>query len=163
MRTSLMVGTVLICHVAVAAPPSSVRTELAHVATPPVITRVAALPPPLRRSLARAFRAPRLELASVGERVRETDFHIVGDPESDADARAPYRRLIFAFETSRHYVVYYEHRAPIAGTALAFTKDRVPKFVWGGVDFDEPWAKSPRALARRILRNRLIDDKPFYW
>ena len=157
-----LLGVLFAATMRAAAPPA-VKRELAAVIEAPVILKVRALPQPLRRSLAKTFRMRQLELASVGERVRETDFHIVGDPESDADARAPYRRLIFAFSIPSYYIVYYEHRAPIGGSALVFTKQPVPQFVWGGVDFDEPWAKTPRALAHRILRNHLIDDKPFYW
>ena len=126
--------------------------------------KVDALPKSLRHSLSRAFRDPHhLDLASAGEPVRESEVLIVGDRESEADARRPYRRLIFAFETRSFYVVYYEHRVPVAGLALVFNKAGQHQLIWGGIDFDEPWAKSPQALSQRILNNRLDDRSHPYW
>jgi hypothetical protein len=77
------------------------------------------------------------------------------------------RRLRFAFETPKHYFVYYELGHPWgSASAVVFSKDahhRV-KFLWGGVDSGWPdCAKTPKELGSRILRHKLQDDLPYIW
>ena len=148
---------------AVATPRQDIRAELRQIKDARPVYDVRGMPKALQRSLVRIYRDRHLDLASTGEPVREFHGLIVGDPESGADSRRPTRRLIFAFETSSFWVVYYERRAPVAGAALVFAKSPQPEFLWGGVDFDQPWARSPRALAHRILQNRLNDEHDYLW
>jgi hypothetical protein len=157
---SLLVGIAFAAAThALASPPSQLRQELAQLHGARSITSVAALPSALKASLAKTFQQKSLQLGNpsglIGGSVTYT-----GDPARNA----PYRRLVFAFETPSFYIVYYEHGDPEnAQSALAFTKrDHPPKLAWGGADLN-PRARSPHAVATRILEGKLWDDKPYIW
>jgi hypothetical protein len=144
---------------ALAAPPADTARDISDLRIIRTLPTVSAMPSPLRRALARAFQQRRLELANPGARFRMTgSFTYAGDP----DVGLPQRRLLFAFETPRHYFVYYEAAHPSHAAALAFRKAPV-EFVWGGADLTTPYARSPQRLRTRILRHQLLDDRRYFW
>src|SRR4051812_30504089 len=92
---SASLGVVLAAVSTVSAvPPQSLRQELTHLQVLRKISTVAAMPAPLKASLTKTFHQNSLQLGNpsglVGGAVTYT-----GDPARNA----PYRRLLFAFET----------------------------------------------------------------
>ena len=144
---------------AFALPPPHVREELAKLHVVRSVSSVGALPAPLRTSLAKTFHQKSLELGNPSDLIGGAVTY-TGDPARNA----PYRRLIFAFETPSFYVVYYQHGDPEnAQSALVFTKQgHPPKLAWGGADLNAA-ARSPHELATRILKGKVWDDKPYIW
>jgi hypothetical protein len=157
----LLLGVILAAATqASATPPTQLRQELAQVTRrAQVVTSVAALPAPLKASLAKTFQQKSLELGNPSDLIGGAVTY-TGDPARDA----PYRRLLFAFETTSFYVVYYQHGDPEnAQSALVFTKRSHPsKLAWGGADLKNP-AKSPQELAQRILKGKVWDDEAYIW
>jgi hypothetical protein len=144
---------------ALATPPVGVTQDISELRIVRTLPTVSAMPPHLRRALARAFKMPRLELANPGTRYKEiASFYYPGDPE----AGLPERRLVLAFETPHYYFVYYEAGHPWHAAALVFSKSPA-SLVWGGADLNSPYAKSPKQLRQRILRHKLRDDLPYIW
>jgi hypothetical protein len=142
-----------------ATPPADVARDVSDLRIMRMLPTVSSMPSPLRRALARAFQQRRLEMANPGAWFRTTgSFTYAGDP----DVGLPQRRLLFAFETPRHYFVYYEAAHPSHAAALAFRKAPV-EFVWGGADLITPYARSPQRLRARILRHQLLDDRHYFW
>jgi hypothetical protein len=142
-----------------ALPPPSVRQELTHLQLLRTISTVAAMPAPLRASLAKTFHQKSLQLGNPSDLIGGAVTYT-----GDAARNAPYRRLLFAFETPSFYVVYYQHGDPEnAQSALVFTKrNHPPKFAWGGADLKNA-AKSPHELAQRILKGKVWDDAAYIW
>ena len=142
-----------------ALPPPSVRQELTHLQVLRRISTVAAMPAPLKASLAKTFHQKSLQLGNPSDLIGGAVTY-TGDPARNA----PYRRLLFAFETPSFYVVYYQHGDPEnAQSALVFTKrNHPPKLAWGGADLKNP-AKSPQELAQRILKGKVWDDEAYIW
>jgi hypothetical protein len=140
-------------------PPAELRQELTQLHRVPTITSVGALPAPLKTSLAKTFHQKSLQLGNPSDLIGGSVTY-TGDPARNA----PYRRLVFAFETDNFYIVYYEHGDPEnAQSALAFTKrDHSPKLAWGGADLKSR-ARSPQEVATRILKGKLWDDHPYIW
>jgi hypothetical protein len=157
----LLLGVILAAATrASATPPAQLRQELAQVTRrAQIVTSVAALPAPLKASLAKTFHQKSLQLGNPSDLIGGSVTY-TGDPARNA----PYRRLVFAFETPSFYVVYYEHGDPEnSQSALAFTKSHhPPKFAWGGADLKSR-ARSPREIATRILKGKVWDDKPYIW
>jgi hypothetical protein len=142
-----------------ALPPPEVRQELTQLHVVRNLPSVQTLPATLKTSLTKTFHQKSLQLGNPSDLIGGAVTY-TGDP-----ARfAPYRRLVFAFETPSFYVVYYQHGDPEnAQSALVFTKrDRPPRLAWGGADLKNP-AKSPQELAKRILKGKVWDDKPYIW
>jgi len=142
-----------------ALPPQSVRQELTHLQVLRTISTVAAMPAPLKASLTKTFHQKSLQLGNPSDLIGGAVTY-TGDPARNA----PYRRLIFAFETPSFYVVYYQHGDPEnAQSALVLTKqDHPPRLAWGGADLNAA-ARSPHELATRILKGKVWDDRPYIW
>jgi hypothetical protein len=158
-RSLLPIIVLIVAAKASALPSPEVRQELEHLQVMRSLPSVGTLPAPLKTSLAKTFRQKSLQLGNPSDLIGGAVTY-TGDP-----ARfAPYRRLIFAFETSSFYVVYYQHGDPEnAQSALVFTKrHHPPRLAWGGADLKNP-AKSPQELAKRILKGKVWDDKPYIW
>ena len=156
--TAIGIGAV---SVGVAAPPAAVREELSQVSQLDAIRRVQELPQPLRRALATAFEQRSLHLGDGGAPLGSS-FTYSGDQLASAQRR----RLCFAFDTPKYHVVYHQSGHPEDATkVLIFARaaQRVPRLVWGGVEFGGPHADSPQQLQRRILRGRFADDLPYIW
>jgi len=143
--------------------PQSILNDLSTIREERVCKTTQNFPPQIRRALARTFRQKKLEMADAGMPFQQTDFAIrrAGAPV------LPTRRLIFAFETSRYFVVYYESIAVgLGANALIFRVNPSGHvtLVWGGVETDYAnLAKSPHNLVRRLRLHKLIDDQPFMW
>jgi hypothetical protein len=160
LRRILLVSLALVPAArASASPPPQVREELANLRVVRTLSRVPALPAPLKTSLAKIFHQKSLELGNPSDLIGGSVTY-TGDPARNA----PYRRLLFAFETPSFFVVYYQHGDPEnAYSALVFTKqDHSPKLAWGGADLNAA-AQSPQELATRILKGKVWDDKPYIW
>ena len=158
-RPALLSLTFAIASDASAAPPPQVRQELVQLQLVRRLPSVRSLPVPLKSSLAKTFHQKSLELGNPSDLIGGAVTY-TGDP-----ARlAPYRRLVFAFETPSFYIVCYEHGDPEnAQSALVFSKrDNPPKLVWGGADLKKP-ARSPQELAKRILNGKVWDDQAYLW
>lgn len=149
------------CSNLCALPPSGAVADLKALKPIKVVTRVDQLSAPLRKSLARTFHQKTLQLGNPGDLIGGAVTYR-GDP-----ARlAPYRRLIFAFETQRHAFVYYESGDPeLSASCLIYdtTNSSHPRFVWGGADLHRPFARNPSELRARISGGKLWDDKPYIW
>jgi hypothetical protein len=155
-----LLGVALVVAIdASASVPPQVRQELAHLQIVRSLPNVGALPLRLQTSLAKTFHQKSLQLGNPSDLIGGAVTY-TGDPARNA----PYRRLVFAFETPSFYVVYYQHGDPEnAQSALVFTKrDRPPRLAWGGADLKAP-ARSPTELAERILKGKVWDDKPYIW
>jgi hypothetical protein len=150
-----------VCSNVIAGPPPAALAELKLLKLSKLMVRVDQIPSPLREVLAKTFHQKVLKLGNpqdlIGGAVTYT-----GDP-----ARfAPYRRLIFAFETQRYAFVYYESGDPeLSASCLIFdiTNSQHPRFIWGGADLHRPFARNPLELRERIARGKLWDDKPYIW
>lgn len=144
-----------------AAPPQGPLTELNSSNAGKVTVRVDELSLPLRKSLAKTFHQKILQLGNPGDLIGGAVTY-TGDP-----ARfAPYRRLIFAFETQHYAFVYYESGDPeLSASCLIFdiTNAQHPRFVWGGADLHRPFARNLSELRTRLARGKLWDDKPYIW
>jgi len=143
------------------APPAPALTELNSSKLTKFMVRTDQLPSPLRRALAKTFHQNDLKLGNPGELVGGSVTY-TGDPARSA----PYRRLIFAFETQRYAYVYYQKGDPENGAAcLIFdiTDARRPRFVWGGADLETHFARNPSELRNRIQHGKLWDDHPYIW
>jgi hypothetical protein len=145
---------------ALALPPRQVREELANLKVMHTLPGVGTFPAALKTSLAKTFHQRLLELGNPSDLIGGAVTY-TGDPARSA----PYRRLVFAFETPSFYVVYYKKGDPEnAHAALVFTKpNHAPRLVWGGGDLNTAAARSPHELATRILKGKLWDDKPYIW
>src|SRR5437868_5203612 len=141
----LLLSLILIAASEVSAvPPPQVRQELVHLQVVRSLPSVQALPTPLKKSLAKTFHQKSLQLGNPSDLIGGAVTY-TGDPARNA----PYRRLVFAFETPSFYVVYYQHGDPEnAQSALVFTKqDHPPRLAWGGADLNAA-ARSPHELAK---------------
>ena len=112
--------------------PTEVVADLPTADTRNIYTRVAQLPPSLRRALTKTFHQRELFIPDAGQPVQETDVIIA----TRGYKPLPTRRLEFAFRMRSFWIVYYsswgyEH----ASTALVFSYSRA-RFVWGGVEFE---------------------------
>ncbi len=145
---------------ALASPPKTVVSDLAGASLGRRITSVQELPSQLKFALAGAFTQKTLDLGNPNQPIG-AEIVTAGTPHY------PDRRLIFAFETPKYYVVYVEYGPPaVHASALVFdkTKSESLRFVWGGVDLRmPPFATSPGELAKRILAGKLRDDRGFIW
>ena len=143
------------------APPPEVQSELSQLRVHRITHRVQSLPGSLQTALARLFEQKSLELGNPNDPIGGS-VTFTGDP----DRFAPYRRLIFAFDTKHFHFIYDEHGDPEnSANVLVFAKAQrgEPKFAWGGVDLRRPFAKNPQELRSRILRGNLFDNKDFVW
>src|SRR5690348_15710543 len=105
-----------------ALPPPSVHQKLTHLQVLRTMRTVAAIPVPLKASLAETFHQKSLQLGNPSDLIGGSVTY-TGDPARNA----PCRRLLFAFETPTFYVVYYQHGDPEnAQSALVFTKQSHP-------------------------------------
>jgi hypothetical protein len=156
----VLLGLALIASSDTSASPSpQVRQELANLQVVRSFPNVRTLPALLKTSLAKTFHQKSLALGNPSDLIGGAVTY-TGDP-----ARfAPYRRLVFAFETPIFYIVYYQHGDPEnAQSALIFSKrDKPPKLAWGGADLQSA-ARSPQELVKRILKGKVWDDKPYIW
>lgn len=147
-------------HSASASPPKAVMSDLAGVPFGRTMTSVSELPRRLKSALARTFLQKTLYLGNPDEPIG-AEVITAGMPQN------PDRRLIFAFETSAHYIVYVEYGPPaVHASALVFEKAKAGSlpFVWGGVDLRmPPFAKTPLELAKRIRGGKLRDERVFIW
>src|SRR5205814_10233806 len=119
---------------ALAAPPKALAPALARGLFGRTITSVRELPSSLKSTLAKTFVQKILYLGDPSQPIAD-ELSIPGKPQY------PDRRLIFAFETSKYYIVYIEYAPPaVHASALVFnkTKSESPQFVWGGVDLRMP-------------------------
>jgi hypothetical protein len=145
--------------VAMAAPPKGLISDLVGLAPNRGITSVGQLPPDLKLALAKTFDQKTLYLGDPNEPIGEEI--IVGGRRQYPD-----RRMIFAFQTPKYYVVYVEYRPPaVHASALVFERKNPAslRLVWGGVDLRmPPFAKSPGELARLIVAGKLREGQ-FIW
>jgi hypothetical protein len=145
----------------IAAVPAAVMEDISKPRISQTFNSVSMMPPPLKRALADVFNQRTLELANPSAKLRGTSLI------TEKNGRLPpMRRLRFAFETDRHYVVYYELGHPWrAASALVFSKNERGgvKFLWGGADIDPNYARNPQELASRIRQHKLRDDLRFVW
>src|SRR5438132_404721 len=142
-----------------ALPPPPVRQELAHLQVLRTMSALGAMPAPLKASLTKTFHQKSLQLGNPSDLIGGAVTYT-----GDLARNAPYRRLLFAFETPSFYVVYYQHGDPEnAQSALVFKKrNHPPKLAWGGADLKNP-VKSPQELAQRILKAKVWDDEAYIW
>jgi hypothetical protein len=160
---SIVISVLAITPKILPAVPKQILSDLAGTRQFQKLQTKHALPPTIRRELARCFKQKSLDLADAGMPFAQTDFAV-----RRADKPLlPTRRLLFAFGTQRHFVVYYESNAVgLGANALIF---RIlpagdARFLWGGVEPDYAnLAKSPRHLVDRLRREKLIDNQPFMW
>lgn len=142
-----------------AAPPKTFVLDLAEVSLNRGMISVAELPPKLKVALAKTFGQRTLYLGNPDEPLGD-EILVVGSPQH------PDRRLIFAFQTPKYYVVYVEYRPPaVHASVLVFgkTSAKALPLVWGGVDLRmPPFAKSPRELAKLIRTGKLREGR-FIW
>lgn len=153
----------LATHSVFADAPRAVKQDLVSSPITRVYKKTDALPKSVQTSLRTLFKQETLELADPTQPFQEThSLQIEAKPK-----QLPARRLRFAFETPKHFVVYYESGGMgRAGNALVFSSPGKanPSLVWGGVDFEYlDLAKTPQQLVERVRKNRLVDDKPFIW
>jgi hypothetical protein len=145
--------------VGLASPPKAIVSDLAEVSLNQGITSVPELPPKLKGALAKTFGQRTLYLGNPNEPLGD-EILVAGRPHY------PDRRLIFAFQTPKYYVVYVEYRPPaVHASALVFGKTKAESlpFVWGGVDMRmPPFAKSPGKLAKLIRAGKLREGR-FIW
>ena len=142
--------------------PASVSRDLCREQAFESIARQNRLPTNVRAALAKAFQQRKLFIADPGEKFQQTDFVIV----KPGERKLPTRRLLFAFRTSEHLVVYYESvSAGLGANALVFAiRGAGAKLLWGGVEVDhDKLARNPAELKQRICKGRLIDDRAFIW
>jgi hypothetical protein len=101
-------------------------------------------------------------MANPGEEFQQTDV-VVATP---GRKQLPTRRLLFAFGTDTHFVVYYESvSAGLGANALVFlVHGGVATMAWGGVEVDyDKLARDPAELVNRICAGQLISDRAFLW
>jgi hypothetical protein len=126
------------------------------------ISSVQSLPQPLQQALPGVFAQDKLDLANPAEHFSGDTFVI-----RERDRTPPARRLLFAFETAGHFIVYLEYGPPAIHTsALAFRKNRQrkPVFIWGGTELGvQRRAKTPAELSNRISKNRFDDEPGTLW
>jgi hypothetical protein len=149
-------------HPTIARAPSSVSTELCRSRKLKIITRHEKLPGNVRAALAQAFQQQRLFMANPGEVFQQTDVLVIKPGRKEL----PTRRLLFAFGTETHFVVYYESvSAGLGANALIFlVQGGVATLAWGGVEVDhDKLAKNPGELLSRICAGQLISDRAFLW
>lgn len=143
--------------------PTSVSGDLCRGGhAPEPITRQSGLPTQVRAALAHAFQQRKLSIADPGEEFQQTDFVVL----KPGKKKLPTRRLLFAFRTADHFVVYYESvSAGLGANALVFSmRGADAKLLWGGVEVDhDKLAKNPAELKQRICKGRLISDRAFLW
>lgn len=142
--------------------PTSVRSDLCQKRQFEVVTRHERLPENVRLALRRAFQQRIFFMANPREKFQQTDVIVI----KPGQKQLPTRRLLFAFRTSNHFVVYYESAsAGLGANALVFLIDgNEAKMVWGGVEIDhDKLAKNPAELVNRICKERLISDRAFLW
>jgi hypothetical protein len=159
--TVLLLSYALACSGALALPPSPVLADLNSLKVKKFIVRTDQISAPLRGALAKTFHQKALQLGNpkdlIGGAVTYT-----GDPER----LAPYRRLIFVFETQRYAYIYYEKGDPELSAICLIYDISVPdhpQFVWGGGDLHRPFARNPSDVRERVVRRKLWDDKPYIW
>lgn len=163
LGTVTLVSLTLLINNAFAAVPDGVISDLSNAREFKVFKKTRDLPTQIKTSLAKAFKESTLEMADAGNPFQKTDFGI-----QRPKARVlPSRRLIFAFGTSRYFVVYYESSAVgLGANALVFRIDTSgsANLVWGGVEKDYGnLAKNPTRLINRLRERKLIDDQKFIW
>jgi hypothetical protein len=142
-----------------ASPPRGLVSELAGAHLGRRMTSVKELPVQLKLALAKTFVQRRLYLGDPSQPIG-AEILTAGAPQY------PERRLIFAFETPKYYVVYIEYGPPaVHASALVFEKTKAEslRLVWGGVDLRmPPFAASPNELAKQILAGKLREGR-FIW
>jgi hypothetical protein len=145
--------------VGLAYPPKAFVSDLAEVSLNRGVTSVPELPPKLKLALAKTFGQRTLYLGNPNEPLG-AEIVFAGSPQH------PDRRLIFAFETPKYYVVYVEYRPPaVHASALVFGKTKAGSLplVWGGVDLRmPPFAKSPGELAKVIRAGKLREGRSIW-
>jgi hypothetical protein len=159
--TTLPLLFALAASAALAKLPVAFLADLPTADVQQVSTRVDQLPHPIRRALATTFHQKALFIADAGRPFQETDVVLT----KPGDKPLPFRRLQFAFPTSKYFVVYYEsggYGRSVA--ALVFSRPVLgtSKFIWGGVELADP-AKTLSELIRRIQHRKFMDHLPFIW
>ena len=147
------------CHARV---PTSLSKNLCQAHPLGIIKRKDGLPQSIRSALTRAFQEREFSIADPTEDFQRTDFVTVETGRKPL----PTRRLLFAFKTAEHFVVYYESsNMGLGANALIFSNSESrPRLVWGGVEPDyNKLAKTPGELMNRICKERLISDRRFLW
>lgn len=155
----LLLGCLVLITVpnhAFSVPPEAITAELRQ---PRVQTyaSVSSLPPRLKRGLQACFGQSKLFIADPKGHFADSALSMI---PSRPEASWPTRRLIIAFETNDYYFVYYEKGHPeSAAIVIALSKRQraIPKVVWSGVDFRQPYAGTPKQLAKRMLANEITD------
>jgi hypothetical protein len=149
------VGCLFFSVVGSASPPKALMSDLTTTPLDRAITRVKDLPPRLQTALAKTFIQDKLYLGNPKE-------PIGGELLVSGDRQYPERRLIFAFETLRYYIVYVEYGPPaVHASVLVF--DKTIRFVWGGVDLRmPPFAASPKEVAKMIKLRKFREGR-FIW
>ncbi len=120
-----------------------------------VFNRVRDLPPASQDLLRRALDQEKLAMAEPNEKFRTGDAIVVKKGEQTR----PVRRLIFGASSETLRLFYYEVGGYGGGgaTVLIFQCDggRRCKLTWSGVEFPEHFAKTPRELIDRVLKNKV--------
>lgn len=159
MIVGILVLSGFVALTAEASPPRAVGDSLIKNPVDSVVRRVEQIPASLKTALARTFAQQVLYLGNPDQPLGEELS--VPDRKESAD-----RRLLFAFRSSGYYVVYVEYSPPaVHGAVMIYdtrTK-RLPQFVWGAVDLNETYARSPRELIRRIMDRKLIEPPKVIW
>jgi hypothetical protein len=155
-------GTLLLClsvHIASAAVPPEVMRDLAGPQVEKLITQVQNLPLPVQSALARIFHQSKLYLGNPNQPLG-VELSLPGQ------ADFPARRLIFAFESLKYYVIYFEVGPPaIHASVLVLNKRgrKSPRLVWGAADLHRPFAEDRSGLVRRIASGKLFEHRTMIW
>ncbi|HVD94556.1 MAG TPA: hypothetical protein VNE84_00270 [Candidatus Limnocylindria bacterium] len=163
-----------------AMPPKVGIDDFSHLQVQRVVMSVESMPKELRHALAKIFHQATLSVANPNENLRN-EITAGMEPEhyyphrtkngeliivGPVNPSSPDRRLLFGFETTQFFYVYYRQAHPSSAACLVFAKggSRKRPLLWGGADIRMPsYAQTPEQLRTRILKNRLYDDKNFFW
>ncbi len=161
--------------------PTAVTEDLSHLQVLRVFNTIQSMPKGLQHALARTFQQQSLSMANPTQNLRN-EITPAMEPEHSYPHRtkngeriivgpvnpsSPDRRLLFGFETSRFFYIYYQQAHPSNAACLVFAKigsRKKPPLLWGGADIRMPsYEQTPEQLRTRILKNRLDDSKNFFW